>query len=144
MNMKKIGWQKYEDYIEKQLSSPILTNIIQNIATTKGLLDDENEEDEEDEESYEIENSNNTNIVSPLMALTSQIVEDVAMLANFDCWMGHTNFDVTPSVKNILDKAPGVEMLKICSRYRFFIAIGKMFDFADVRKYVEDLLIEGD
>jgi hypothetical protein len=141
MNTKKIGWQKYEDYIEKQLSSPVLNNIIQNIASTKGLLDDEDSE-EEDEESYEIEGSNS--MVTPLMALTSQIVEDVAVLANFDCWMGHTNFDVTPSIKNILDKAPGIEMLKICSRYRFFIAIGRMFDFTEVRKYIEDLLLEGD
>ena len=144
MNIKKIGWQKYEDYIEKQLSSPILTSIIQNVAKTQGLLDDgdegNDEEDDEDEEGYDIENSS---ISTPLMALTSQIIEDVSMLANFYCWMGHTNFDVTPTIKNMLEKAPGIEMLKICSRYRFFIAIGKMFDFADVRKYIEDLLLEG-
>jgi hypothetical protein len=55
----------------------------------------------------------------------------------FDCWMGHTNFDITPKIKEQLNKIQGVEVLKICSRYRFFIGVGKMFSFTDVRKNIE-------
>ena len=63
------------------------------------------------------------------------------MLNNFECWMGHTNFDITPEIKNKLDTIKGVELLKICSRYRFFIGIGKMFEFSDVRKEIEDTFL---
>ena len=63
------------------------------------------------------------------------------MLSSFNCWIGHTNFDITPHTKHTLDNIPGIEFLKIYSRYRFFIGIGEMFDFADVRKLIEDSLI---
>lgn len=142
-NSKKIGWQKYEDYLEKQLTSPILTNILQNIAAAN-LHTDEDDDEEDDEDTYidQSDDDKNLKIISPLLPITNQLIDDVTMLSTFDCWIGHTNFDVTPTIKNILNKVPGVEILKICSRYRFFIGIGKMFDFKEVRQYIEDSLLE--
>ena len=141
---KKIGWQKYEDYIEKQLSSPLLTTIIQNVVMQQlgNKLDDELE-DEDDDEDYGHLEDKKSNIIqnSPMIPLTSQLMEDVTMLSTFDCWIGHTNFDLTHSIKEILNKVPGVEVLKICSRYRFFIGIGQMFDFKSVRNDVEKAII---
>lgn len=147
-NIKKIGWQKYEDYLEKQLTSPMLTNIIQNIAMQHldkmGDIEDETGEDEEDEDEddYDIFDKNK-NIVrsSPMVPLTPQLMDDVAMLSSFDCWLGHTNFDLTYSIKDILNKVPGIEVLKICSRYRFFIGIGQMFDFTEVRNDIEKTIL---
>jgi hypothetical protein len=148
-NIKKIGWQKYEDYIEKQMSSPILNNILQNIMSLQqsSEIDELNEieDDEDEDEDYDdIEDKKHTKIISPFLPLTNQIMDDIAMLSSFDCWIGHTNFDITPPIKNILDSVPGIELLKIYSRYRFFIGIGKMFDFTDVRKIIEDSLIGDD
>lgn len=144
---KKIAWQKYEDYIEKQLSSPILTNILQNLASLQNhiIKDEEDEEDEEDDD-YDIDDEIKSSkiITTPFMPLTNQLMEDISMLSTFDCWIGHTNFDVTNNIKNILDEIPGIELLKICSRYRFFIGIGKLFDFKNVRKDIEIAIIEGD
>lgn len=144
-NTRKIGWQKYEDYIEKQLSSPVLINIIQNIASLQNpslLSDDDEEEDEvEDEDDYEDIVSEKKKIIPPFLPLNNQIMEDLSLLTSFDCWIGHTNFDLTHNIKNILDDIPGIELLKIYSRYRFFIGIGKMFDFTEVRKIIEDSLI---
>jgi hypothetical protein len=143
-NNKKIGWQKYEDFIEKQLTSPILTNILQNIAASNLHADEDEDDEEDDEDTYidESDDDKNLKIISPLLPITNQLIDDITMLSTFDCWIGHTNFDVTPTIKNILNKVPGVEVLKICSRYRFFIGIGKMFDFKDVRQYIEDSLLE--
>lgn len=141
--MKKIGWQKYEDYIEKQLTSPILTNMIQNIAAAHaGNI----EEEIEDEEDYEEDDDDKKplGLLAPFLPITNQLMDDISMLSSFDCWIGHTNFDLTPLVKDIIDDIPGVELLKICSRYRFFIGVGKMFDFKEVRKRIEEALIEGD
>lgn len=141
-NTKKIGWQKYEDYIEKQLSSPALANIIQSLMSIhRGTSEDE--EDEEDDYTDD-EDKSDFKILTPFLPLTNQLMEDISTLSSFDCWIGHTNFDITPHIKNILDSIPGIEFLKIYSRYRFFIGIGKMFDFAEVRKLIEDSLIGED
>jgi hypothetical protein len=139
---KKIGWQKYEDYLEKQISSPMLTTIIQNVAmqhleSMEQELDSE-EEDDNYEENREIVKS------SPMIPLTNELMDDIAMLSSFDCWIGHTNFDLTHGIKDILDNVPGIELLKICSRYRFFIGIGRMFDFTQVRNDIEKVLIQGE
>jgi hypothetical protein len=135
---KKIGWQKYEDFIEKQLSSPLLTTIFQNLAmqTMQSYAEDEELDDEEDEITSQS--------INPLVPLTSQLIDDVAMLSSFDCWIGHTNFDITPKIKDKLNQIPGVELLKICSRYRFFIGVGQMFDFTEVRNTIEEQIIKGD
>lgn len=145
---KKIAWQKYEDYIEKQLSSPILINIIQNLASlqTNTIKGDEEIDEEDEDDDYDIDDQIKSNkvISAPFMPLTNQLMEDISMLSSFDCWMGYTNFDITNSIKDVLDEIPGIELLKICSRYRFFIGIGKLFDFKNVRKDIEGTLIEGD
>jgi hypothetical protein len=47
----------------------------------------------------------------------------------FDCWLGHTNFEITNSVKSEIEKVEGIELLSILSRYRFFVGIGKLFTF---------------
>lgn len=143
---KKIAWQKYEDYIEKQLSSPILINILQNLASLQNNIIKDEEADDEEDDDYDIDDEIKPNkiITTPFMPLTNQLMEDISMLSTFDCWIGHTNFDVTHNIKNILDEIPGIELLKICSRYRFFIGIGKLFDFKNVRKDIENAIIEGD
>lgn len=143
--MKKIGWQKYEDYIEKQINSPVLSSILNNIAvsSSKNLIDDDDEEDEDEDYIDEKEDDKKLNILTPFVPITTKLVDDILMLSTFDCWIGHTNFDITPAIKDILNAIPGIELLKICSRYRFFIGIGKMFDFKNVRQQIEDILLEG-
>ena len=137
---KKIGWQKYEDLLEKQMSSPMLQTIIKQMITYS-----EEVEEEEEESDYEMYAGHAGNTQLPLLPISQQLMDDMAMLSNFDCWIAHTNFDITRDIKNKLNKVQGVELLKICSRYRFFIGIGKMFDFKQVRKNVEKSIIpEGD
>jgi hypothetical protein len=55
----------------------------------------------------------------------------------FEFRMGHTNFDITPSIMNQIQEVPGVEVLLVSTRYRFIIATGKLFDFGDVRLAIE-------
>ena len=58
----------------------------------------------------------------------------------FDCWIGHTNFEITYPIQDSIEKIEGVEMLVILSRYRFLIGIGKLFSFSGwggVREKIE-------
>lgn len=139
----KIGWQKYEDLIEKQISSPMIHTLMESIMNQMVDYSSQQTEYEEDEEEEEFVSKH---VPTPLMIpMSQQLIEDISMLSNFDCWIGHTNFDITPRIKETLNKIDGVEILKICSRYRFFVGIGQMFDFADVRKNIEkELIIKGD
>lgn len=58
----------------------------------------------------------------------------------WDCWMGYTNFDLTNKVSDKIKIVDGVEALKVMSRYTFCIGVGKMFQFSDVRKEIENAI----
>ena len=133
---KKIGWQKYEDLIEKQMSSPLLKTIIQQM-----IVYSEEEEEEDEYEDMEAYKQANATINMPILPISKELMDDMAMLSNFDCWIGHANFDITKEIKSRLNKTEGVELLKVLSRYRFFVGIGKMFDFKEVRKNIEKNII---
>ena len=137
---KKIGWQKYESVIEDQLTSPFLQYML-------GSLQPETTREEE-EEYYSImkelqESGQEVQFVesSPQLNFSEQFINEISMLTNFDCWVGHTNFNLSKKIASELEKIEGVELLRICSRYRFFIGIGKMFDFKAVRKNLEKRLL---
>ena len=137
---KKIGWQKYESVIEDQLTSPFLQDMLASLQP---------EITQEEEQEYQSimrelqESGQEVQFVdsSPQMNLSEQFINDVSMLTNFDCWVGHTNFNLSKKIVSELERIEGVELLRICSRYRFFIGIGKMFDFKAVRKNLEKRLL---
>ena len=133
----KIAWQKYEDVMEKQLSCPILKTVMKNIVNQNIDVDNAENEYEDDIEEDHIE----ANAGLGIIPMSEELLKEVTILSNFDCWMGHTNFDITPAIKEKLNTVPGVEVLKICSRYRFFVGVGIMFDFRDVRKNIESVIL---
>jgi hypothetical protein len=140
----KIAWQKYEDVLEKQFSSPMIMHFMKNMLSN-GLSSQntEEEDDSEDDLSFdddeEDEELKNKSMV--MMPMTENILQELSIVSNFDCWLAHTNFDVTNGIKEKLNHIPGVEVLKIFSRYRFFVGIGKLFDFAEVRQNIENEII---
>ena len=146
MNKNQIGWQKYEDMLEDQMQSPLLLQLYRSFQDTlyseeemQGVGDFTEEEIEELMKSQAAEPIPQENTLIPV---DDKLIENINLVANFDCWMGHTNFDITEDIKNELDSTEGVEVLKICSRYRFFVGIGKMFDFKDVRKMIEKSILK--
>ena len=134
--MKQIGWQKYEDVLEQQLQSPLL----------QSFYDSFNSFDEEEFTEEELQSMQGVEQPQQVIPVDSKLMESVTLTSNFDCWMGHTNFNITDNIKEELNKVDGVEVLKICSRYRFFVGVGKMFKFSNVRKNIENALSvkEGD
>lgn len=135
---RKIGWQKYEDVIDTQVNSPVLDAIYKKafsniMSIAESIADEDYDEDEE-----EINIGN-------LIRIDPKVAEMATLSTTFDCWMGHSNFNLTESIEERLKKINGVEILKICSRYRFFIGVGKMFEFSQVRRDIQkELSIESD
>jgi hypothetical protein len=64
-------------------------------------------------------------IASPLGLIPYN--EHTASSKIFNFWIGHTNFDITKNIAEIIEKCSGVELLDIFTRYRFRIGIGKCF-----------------
>jgi hypothetical protein len=128
---RKIGWQKYEDLIEQQIKSPLSGLLL-------GAMIPRLEEIEADGDDEVLLDQNEPFIV----AIPETLSGEIQLTTNFDCWIAHTNFDITEKIKNTINKIEGVEALKVYSRYRFFIGVGKMFDFKEVRKEIENRLIQ--
>lgn len=137
---KKIGWQKYEDLLESQMDSPLLDSLMRKFHSQDLLGDDEFEEFTEEE--IEMMAALQQNQPQMMVPVDDKLMENITLAQNFDCWMGHTNFNLTKEIRDKLNKTDGIEVLKICSRYRFFVGIGRMFDFKDVRQNIEKLLEE--
>jgi len=137
---RKIGWQKYEDMIQTQLDSPFLDMISQKYAemSMQGLESITDEQLELEKEWLE------TNEPQMMVPIDDKMMENINLANNFDCWMGHTNFNITEGIKDQLNETDGIEVLRVCSRYRFFIGVGRMFDFKEVRQKIEDILISGE
>lgn len=128
----KIGWQKYEDLLQNQLESPFLDSIYSQLTG-----DDPHDDDDYDDDHDDGYGPSQGHIMIPI---NERLMENISLASNFECWMGHTNFNITPEVRDKLSGTDGVEVLKICSRYRFFVGIGKMFDFSEVRRSIEQTL----
>lgn len=55
----------------------------------------------------------------------------------WDCWMGHSNFDITNEIADKIELINGIEALRVMGRYSFFIGVGKLFDIKEVRTDIE-------
>lgn len=64
--------------------------------------------------------------------------EHTASSKIFNFWVGHTNFDISQPIVDIIEKCQGVELLDVFTRYRFRIAIAKSFNDSEVMTSVSD------
>lgn len=55
----------------------------------------------------------------------------------FNFWTGHTNFGITQGMRNIISETPGVEVVHVFTRYRFRVAIGRVFKTREVLNEIQ-------
>lgn len=133
MTVKKIAWEKWEDNIEENSSQKMLSQ----------LFSEQNPDTEEEDVDI---NDIYSGFMAELPTLVSSPVgvyklhDRMSPTKQFDCWMGYTNFDITEETKNKIESVPGVELLVVLTRYRFFIGVAKLFKFRDVRVSIEQFL----
>lgn len=66
-----------------------------------------------------------------------RVNDDMHPFKQFKLWMGHTNFNLSRPIVQIIQQVEGVELLRIISRYRFIVGIGKAFDTLAVKLQIE-------
>lgn len=67
------------------------------------------------------------------------LIELKNIFADCETWIGHTNFNISKDDVNKVNALTGVEFAYFHSRYRFSVAVGKLFHFVDVKPLVEKL-----
>jgi hypothetical protein len=60
----------------------------------------------------------------------------------FNFWVGHTNFNITEDIFDIIEQVDGVEILDIFTRYRFRIGVGKMFESGKVKRDIRKAVLQ--
>jgi len=130
MPPRKIAWENWKEKVDN--SPP-------NVDKTEEIL-------EEDEEGLDLEKSLLSAMEIPRLVQTPLGIfhyeDKLRPSEKFDCWIGYTNFDITQNVSDAIESVEGVEALEVMSRYTFFLGVGKMFNFRNVRTSIEELLFE--
>ena len=127
-----IVWEKWVDPFGGDLDETKWTDYNNDVYNPDQLLTDQ----EENLSSKPINNKPIKVIASPLGLIPYN--EYTASSKIFNFWIGHTNFNISTTVKNIIEACDGVEILDIFTRYRFRIAIGKCFNDSEVMTYINE------
>jgi hypothetical protein len=125
-----VVWEKWIDPFGQALEEAKWTDYESQL---EDLQDIEFVDDEEEVQARPIKA-----IATPMGIVPYNELTAPANLFNF--WVGHTNFDITQKVVNLIEKTPGVEILDIFTRYRFRIGVGKCFSDRDTMKLINDKL----
>ena len=134
MFKRKIAWENWNVLEEEMLAAQ--SEMFQ------GPFSDE-EDDEEDEHmpmplSSLLMMGGNKTVETPLGTYNESSI--LKPSSRWDCWIGHTNFDITKSVLDTIEQTEGVEALKCMGRYTFFLGVARLFSIKDVRKNIEESL----
>lgn len=129
---KKIIWEKWNDPFGENLDETKWNN-----------YDDENlDEDNEllEQQLFKLNSKPVKVIASPLGLIPYN--EHTASSKIFNFWVGHTNFNISKPIIQIIEQCEGVELLDIFTRYRFRIGVGKCFTDNEVMKLITDNVID--
>lgn len=132
---RRIGWEKWTDPLNFDHD-----------------LDDEDDDDDDDEKTpYSDKEKRRYGMPNKASIRNMPIIQTrngplpmheytrPGYLYNF--WVGHTNWPLTRKNFEDLNKILGVESLDVFTPYRFRIAVGKMFTFADVRWRIHNIIV---
>lgn len=80
-----------------------------------------------EEEEYNEDSGNDEGFI--LNSVVNPLATYIPPEKHFNFYLGHTNFDIEEGCPDVIEKIEGVEALKIITRYRFVVGIGKNLAF---------------
>lgn len=142
----QIIWEKwrdpygYDDLLE-------LDQLVETPESSARFIDEQQTEDTEDiNNTQQADASISNNILRnkiPFMFTPMGVIpytENTAAGFIFNFWTGHTNFNLSKKICDIIEGTDGIETLDIFTRYRFRVAIGKCFiDSVVMRKINQNI-----
>lgn len=127
-----IVWEKWVDPYGSNLDSVEWPGYNNN-----NIIDDDDEQDNNIKPPI----INKVNVLATKMGIIPfNEHTDCSKIFNF--WIGHTNFNITKKIADILQSIDGVETLDIFTRYRFRISFGKAFDERTIINNINNTIIQ--
>ena len=133
-----IVWQKWMDPFGADDETPLLDEEPNFFDEEQNTL--EQEEDKTDKHFKHTKMKSIKVMATPMGIIP--VNENTASSKIFNFWMGHTNFNISKKIAQIIEDTDGVETLDIFTRYRFRISIGKVFTDSTVMKSINDNVYE--
>lgn len=138
MNYKNENLIKWEKWIDP-FSGEDETSI-------NNVFDDDDDDNNDDDKSINsqlpsITKQKQIRVIATPMGIVP-INEHTASGKIFNFWVGHTNFNITKFIAQIIEETDGVESLDIFTRYRFRISIGKAFVDSVVMRDINSQIYE--
>lgn len=137
VNKPEIIWEKWVDPFTGYSSELDWVNHHEEYLDDEDIYDDTFTEDRETEVSEEeeivddpvevVKNNNKAHVIlSPMGMIPYNEYTASGKIFNF--WVGHTNFSISRPIAELIERVDGVEILDIFTRYRFRIAVAKVFE----------------
>ena len=121
--MKKIEWVKWRDPLK---SEPNENFEIQSFKDSYEANDFEKEDD----------HNKHIRVISGPYGVMP-LAEHGLSSSQYKLWVMHTNFNVTASILDKINRCEGVEILKVWTRYRCWIGFGNLFDVEKIQAKIE-------
>lgn len=58
----------------------------------------------------------------------------------YNMWVGHCDFNITQNIMGLIEGVEGVEILRVWTRYRFWIGFGNLFEDSLIQKNIEEVI----
>lgn len=111
-----------------------LEDLLEEPSFVDDINDDKNESNSEDSDLDDneqiIHKQQVKAIITPMGIVPYDEYNSASKIFNF--WIGHTNFNISKQVSQIIENIEGVETLDVFTRYRFRIGIAKLFKPSEV------------
>lgn len=136
-----IVWQKWVDPFGQEEDETEFDPYVGKYFDVEETMEDDENKEELTEKDMMKMNKKPVRVIATPMGIIP--VNDNTLSGKlFNFWMGHTNFNITPKVADIIEKTDGVETLDIFTRYRFRISVGKAFDDSEVMRNINTMVYE--
>jgi hypothetical protein len=136
-----IVWQKWVDPFGQEEDETEFDPYVGEYFDAEETFNDENNEEMPSEKEIINMNKKAIRVIATPMGIIP--VNDNTLSGKlFNFWVGHTNFNITPTVAELIETTNGVETLDIFTRYRFRISVGKAFDDSEVMRNINTIVYD--
>lgn len=133
-NNRVIIWEKWVDPYGQDLDEVEWPGY-----DSHNITQSNHEESNVDEEPIVQTHSHRINAISTSMGIIPfNEYTDCTKIFNF--WLGHTNFNISQKIAELLQSIEGVETLDIFTRYRFRISFGKAFEDRKIMDLINNIV----
>jgi hypothetical protein len=137
LSKPSVVWQKWKDPFMGSDDNDLhetLEDLLEEPSFVDDINDDKNDSNLEDSDldnnEQIIHKQQVKAIITPMGIVPYDEYNSASKIFNF--WIGHTNFNISKPVSQIIENIEGVETLDIFTRYRFRIGIAKLFKPSEV------------